>query len=158
MPLWRDKVDEWRQLLENNLSMPVAAQEDTLRDPYLALKLAETKALSIAETLAPKRTRKPNEVRSSFCFAGNRTLFRELNLLRKARSLVEQVITSSLSAVILTHPHRLTRWTVAVSSGVQPPPPYSTKHAHVPSTIVTSTSILLPSSRTSTAAGMVITC
>ena len=49
--------------------------------------------LSCAHALAPKHIRKPSDVRRAFSFAGNRTLFRELNFLRKARALVHKVLT-----------------------------------------------------------------
>ena len=110
---WRERLDEWKQLLQSNISPLDDAQVDTPRDPYLELKIAEAKALSIAEALAPKHIRKPNEVRSSFCFAGNRTLFRELNLLRNAQSLVAKMLIPSDE--IMHSPHRFIRWTLEIS-------------------------------------------
>jgi hypothetical protein len=61
-------------------------------DPYEALKRGELLAISVAQALAPKYVKKPGDTRRAFGFAGNRLLFRELNLLRKARSLVSNIL------------------------------------------------------------------
>ena len=60
---------------------------------------------------APKYIRKPGEVRWAFGFAGNRLLFRELNLLRKARAIVYKVLSGD--AAVVHCQHRLMRWTLA---------------------------------------------
>ena len=70
--------------------------------------------------LAPKRTRRDGQVSRSFCFAEHRRLFRELDLLRSARGLVEKVL-------IRAHlcPHREIRWSKNV---LWPKPRYSDWH------------------------------
>ena len=80
-------------------------------DPFEALKQGELIAESVAQALAPAYIRKPGDTRRAFGFAGNRLLFRELNLLRKAHSIVHKAFTGD--PAILCCPHRLTRWTLA---------------------------------------------
>ena len=62
MHKWREQVDDWKRLLQSTLTWSDDAQEETSQDPYLRLKLAETKALAIAEALAPKHKRQSNDV------------------------------------------------------------------------------------------------
>jgi hypothetical protein len=81
-------------------------------DPFQALTNVELVAAAIAHRLAPKRIPREGEVRWSFCFPGHRQLFRELNLLRTARVLVNQVL--SRSEVFWICLHRETRWAVNV--------------------------------------------
>ena len=50
-------------------------------DPFQALKYAEILATHIAQALAPRRIRRPGEVRRAFGFAGHRWIFREVYLL-----------------------------------------------------------------------------
>ena len=99
---WREHLVEWKQMLQKELSMMNNNHGEIPRDPFLALKHAEIKAISIAEAFASRRMRKPDEIRSSFNFGGHRALFRELNLLWKAHSLVNQVFLSS--ADVMTCP------------------------------------------------------
>ena len=47
----------------------------------------------------------------AFVFAGNRQLFRELNLLGQARAIIKTVYLED--AELMRCPHRLTRWSIA---------------------------------------------
>ena len=78
-------------------------------DPFEALKQGELLVDSLAQAIAPKRIRRPGETRRAFGFAGNRLLFRELNILTKARSLVLKILSGDTAT--LHCPHRMTRWT-----------------------------------------------
>ena len=108
---WRKHVPEWSRLVHEGLSAMSAENQDNPLDPFEALKRGELLADSVAQALAPKYVRRPGDKRRAFGFAGNRLLFRELNLLRKARSIVYKVFTGD--STILHCPHRLLRWTLA---------------------------------------------
>ena len=111
---WRKHIPEWSQLVQEGLATMSAEPHDTPLDPYEALKRGELLALSVAQAIAPKYVRKPGDTRRAFGFAGNRLLFRELNLLRKARSIVYKVLAGD--AATLHCPHRQLRWTLATRS------------------------------------------
>ena len=68
----------------------------------------EMVADSLAYSLAPSRTRRPGEERRSFGFAGHRNIFREMNLLRRARGLVNLVLQRSPN--IMSCPRRNVLW------------------------------------------------
>ena len=108
---WRTQVNEWSRLVHTGLRLMLAEHQANPPDPFEALKQGELIAESVAQALAPAYIRKPGDTRRAFGFAGNRLLFRELNLLRKAHSIVHKVFTGD--PAILSCPHRLTRWTIA---------------------------------------------
>ena len=112
MPKWYTQVDEWRRLLQRCLQ--ATESQRAPMDTFEALKDAESCACIIAQTLAPKHIRKSGEVRQSFMFAGNRALFRELNCLQKAQSIVYKVC--SVDAEFMQWPHRVLCWSVEVAS------------------------------------------
>jgi hypothetical protein len=114
MPKWLRLKDEWQQLFKTQLQALDLEHQHDSPDPYEALKQAEMLGLSCAQALAPKHIRKPSDVRRAFSFAGNRTLFRELNFLRKARALVHKVLTRD--SILTRCPHRLTRWSLEVAT------------------------------------------
>ena len=108
---WRKQVEEWKRLFIIQLNKMKQEHTELSRDPFVVLKQGELMADSIARALAPKHIRKAGEVQRSFGFAGHRTLFRELNLLRRARSMVYKVYTGGVD--ILHCPHRFILWVVA---------------------------------------------
>ena len=108
---WRGRISEWSHLVHEGLKVMSAEHQEHPLDPFEHLKRGELLADSIAQALAPKHVWKPGDTRRAFGFAGNRLLFRELNLLRKARSIVFEVFTGV--AAVLHCPHRLVRWTLA---------------------------------------------
>ncbi len=99
MSKWLQLKDEWQQqLFRTQLqTLDLEHQRDS-PDPYEALKQAEMLGLSCAQALAPKHIRKPSDVGRAFSFAGNGTLFLELNFLCKARSLVHKILTGTVSS------------------------------------------------------------
>ena len=82
-------------------------------DPFQALKYAEMVATQIAQSLAPRRTRRPGEVRRSFGFAGHRRIFREVNLLCAARQFVKKILVRSPE--VLDNCHRAMLWSFRMS-------------------------------------------
>jgi len=110
---WRDHLSTWNRLVHEELRAMSEEHHDNPPDPFEALKRGELLASSVAQAIAPKYIRKPGEVRRAFGFAGNRLLFRELNLLRKARAIVHKVLSGD--ATVVHCPHRLMRWTLATS-------------------------------------------
>ena len=89
-------LKEWTRLLPLGFTAPVKSNIVTDQDPFPALKHGEMVADSIAHSVAPRRTRRPGDVRRSVGFAGHRpanpndrNIFRETNLLRRARGLVK---------------------------------------------------------------------
>jgi len=103
---------EWSNLLHKGLQALANEHQDNPPDAFEALKQGELMAESIAQALAPKHVRRPGEVRRAFAFAGNRLLFRELDVLRKARSVVQKA--HSNDPELLSCPHRLSRWALAL--------------------------------------------
>ncbi len=91
MSKWYTQVDEWRRLLQIHLMATVSLRAPM--DTFAALKDAESCACIMTQTLAPKCVLQSGEVCRAFMFAGNRALFRELNYLQKAKSLVYKVCT-----------------------------------------------------------------
>ncbi len=85
---WRTQVNEWSRLVHTGLRQMLAEHQENPPDPFEALKQGELIADSVAQALAPVYIRKPGDTRRAFGFAGNRLLFRELNLLRRAHSIV----------------------------------------------------------------------
>ena len=108
---WRGRISEWSHLVHEGLKVMSAEHQEHPLDPFEHLKRGELLADSVAQALAPKHVWKPGDTRRAFGFAGNRLLFRELNLLRKARLIVFEVLTGV--AAVLHCPHRLVRWTLA---------------------------------------------
>jgi hypothetical protein len=108
---WRKHTDEWQLRVQDGLKAMHKEWQDNPPDPFEALKRGELLASTLAQAIAPKRIKSPGETRRAFGFAGNRLLFRELNLLVKARSLVRKVSIGDMA--ILQCPHRLTRWHLA---------------------------------------------
>ena len=108
---WYQCLGTWKRLLCTGLQHMQDESKDNPPDPFEALKRGELLADSIARALAPKYIRRPGEVRRAFAFAGNKQLFRELNLLRQARALVMKVFSEDLA--LMRCPHRLIRWSVA---------------------------------------------
>jgi hypothetical protein len=104
----------WQQLLRIQLQALALEHQRDSPDPYEALKQEELLALSCAQALAPKHIRKPSEVRRAFSFAENRTLFHELNFLRKAQSLVHKVLTGDSD--LTGYPHRFNQWSLEVAT------------------------------------------
>ena len=88
------------------------AVNQTPQDPFQALRYAELMAAQIAHSLAPRRQRKKGEHCRSFLFSGHRKLFREINLLNAARTMVKKFISHSPD--ILHCPHRDMLWYVTV--------------------------------------------
>ena len=84
---WRDHLSTWNRLVHEELRAMSEVRHDNPPDPFETLKQGELLASSVAQAIAPKYIRKPGEVRRAFGFAGNRLLFRALNLLRKARAM-----------------------------------------------------------------------
>ncbi len=111
MTKWRPQVDEWRRLLQLQLQATESLCDPM--DPFEALKHGELCADSIAQSLAPKCFLKSGKVRWAFGFAGNHTLFRELNYLRKARSLVHRVFSGDVE--LMQWPHRVLCWSLEVT-------------------------------------------
>ena len=101
-------LKEWTRLLQLSLTAPVESNTIADQDPFLALKHGEMVADSLAYSLAPRRTRRPGDVRRSFGFAGHRNIFREINLLRRARGLVNLALQQSPG--IMSCPHRNVLW------------------------------------------------
>ena len=110
---WNKCRDEWYRLLILSLDQEDGEGDEQPPDPFQALKNGELIAEAIAYKLAPKRVPRAGEVRRSFCFQGNRVLFRELNLLRAARALVAKVLQKSTD--FASCPHREILWTTVVS-------------------------------------------
>ena len=110
----REHIDEWQQGVREGLRVMQREWQDNPPDPFEALKRGELLADSLAQAVAPKHNWRPGETRRAFGFAGNRLLFRELNLLVKARSLVHKVLSSD--PAILQCPHRLSRWSLVMSN------------------------------------------
>ena len=111
---WREKyVEEWTRLLK--LSLAAADSEECAEppDPFQALKHGELVADSIAQSLAPRRIRRPGETRRAFGFEGHRCLHRELNLLQAARTLVHKVLQGP--GGVLHSPHRTMIWQTTVT-------------------------------------------
>jgi hypothetical protein len=104
----------WQQPFRTQLQALDLEHQHNSPDPYNALKQAEMLGLSCAQALAPKHIRNHSDVRRAFSFAGNRTLFRELNFLRKAQSVVHKVLTED--SVLTRCPHHLTRWSLEVAT------------------------------------------
>ena len=94
--------------MQLSLTAPVESNTVTDQDPFLALKHGEMVADSLAYSLAPRRTRRPGDVRRSFGFAEHRNIFREMNLLYRARGLVNPVLQQSPG--IMSCPHRNVLW------------------------------------------------
>ena len=110
----RENIDEWQQGVHEGLREMQREWQDNPPDPFEALKRGELLADSLAQAVAPKHNWRPGETRRAFGFSGNRLLFRELNLLAKARSLVHKIF--SRDPTILQCPHRLSRWSLATSN------------------------------------------
>ena len=108
---WRGRVSEWSHLVQAGLKEMSTEHQEHPPDPFESLKRGELLADSVARALAPKHVWKPGDTRRAFGFAGNRLLFRELNLLRKARSIVFEVFAGNTT--LLHCPHRFVRWTLA---------------------------------------------
>ena len=109
---WNRRREEWARLLSLSLDQEDENTEGISLDPFQALANGELVAEAIAQKLAPKRIPHDGEVRRSFCFAGHRLLFRELNLLRTARVLGGKVLRRAED--FCKCPHRETRWTINV--------------------------------------------
>jgi hypothetical protein len=77
---WNRRREEWARLLSLSLDQEDENTEGISLDPFQALANGELVAEAIAQKLAPKRIPHDGEVRRSFCLAGHRLLFRELNL------------------------------------------------------------------------------
>jgi ribonuclease HI len=77
-------------------------EQDPL-DPFQALQYAEMIAGQIAQSLAPRRQRKQGEFCRSFAFSGHRAIFREINLLNAARTLVKKIQLRSPDIVHCAH-------------------------------------------------------
>ena len=88
-------------------------EQDQPLDPFQALKYAEMVADRIAQSLAPRRVRRPGELCRSYCFGGHRVIFREMNLIRAAREFVHKILKHS--ADIWECPHRDVLWTCTIS-------------------------------------------
>ena len=108
---WREHTDEWQKCVHEGLRVMQEEWQVNPPDPFEALKQGELLVDSLAQAIAPKRIRRPGETRRAFGFAGNRLLFRELNILTKARSLVLKILSGDTAT--LHCPHRMTRWTLA---------------------------------------------
>ena len=108
---WNRKREEWARLLTVSLAQEDDAAEEQPPDPYQALANGELIAEAIAYDLAPKRIPRTGEIRS-FCFPGHRLLFRDLNLLRADRVLVDKVFRRADD--FCQSPHREVRWSVNV--------------------------------------------
>jgi hypothetical protein len=114
MSKWLQLKDEWQQPFRTQLQALDLEHQRISPDPYEALKQAEWLGLSCAQALPQKHIRETSDVLSAFSFAGDRTLFRELNFLRQARSLVHKVLTGD--SVFPGCPNRLTRWSLEVAT------------------------------------------
>ncbi len=108
---WQRHVGEWREIVRAKLQQLSEEHHVNPPDPFEALQQGELIADSVAQALAPAYIRKPGDTRRAFGFAGNRLLFRELNLLRKARSIIQKVLSGD--PTIMNCPHRFVRWTLA---------------------------------------------
>jgi hypothetical protein len=108
---WRKHIPEWSRLVHEGLRAMNDENKPNPLDAFEALKRGELLASSVAQAFAPKYVRRPGDTRRSFGFAGNRLLFRELNLLQKARSIVLKILATDTTT--MGCPHRLLRWTVA---------------------------------------------
>ncbi len=109
----REHIDEWQQGVHEGLRVMQREWQDNPPDPFEAPKRGELLADSLAQAVAPKHNWRPGETRRAFGFAGNRLLFRELNLLVKAHSLVHKVLSSD--PAILQCQHRLSQWSLVMS-------------------------------------------
>jgi hypothetical protein len=92
---------EWTRLLHLSLtaesplnlySPAKTLEQEQPPDPFQALKYAELVADQIAQSLAPRRVRRPGEFCRSFCFGGHRAIFREMHLIRNARAFVFTIL------------------------------------------------------------------
>ena len=82
--------------------------------PWRRARPGELTVRSIALALAPKQIRKQGETRRSFGFEGQRVLYRELNLLHKAKAVVSRIINQDQG--FLQSPFRQIRWHAATQA------------------------------------------
>jgi hypothetical protein len=108
---WQKHVGEWSEIVRAKLQQLSEEHHVNPPDPFEALQQGELIADSVAQALAPAYIRKPGDTKRAFGFAGNRLLFRELNLRQKARSIVHKVLSGD--PAIMNCPHRFVRWTLA---------------------------------------------